>query len=69
MRLLMKRRCKAKDKVVWVIFGRFVAGIAAVLWLARWFVRLLPRAVGGEGVFAWSELAAHTYRIVERRDK
>jgi hypothetical protein len=46
--------------------GRLVAGFVVLLWLARWFVRLMPRAVGGEGVYAWSELAERAYRVVGR---
>jgi len=66
----MKRACKAgRLVVVWRIIGRVAAGVVAILWLASWFVRLMPRAVGGEGVFAWSELAGRTYRMVERRNK
>lgn len=62
----MKAGCKAKRSVVWEIVGRLAAGVMVLLWLARWFVRLMPRAVGGEGVYAWSELAERAYRAVDR---
>jgi len=66
----MKRACKAgRQVVVWSIISRLAAGVVVILWLWRWFARLMPRAVGGEGVFAWSELAGRTYRMVERRNK
>ena len=45
---------------------RLVAGVMLLLWLARWLVRLMPRGVGGEGVYAWTELAERTYRAMDR---
>lgn len=65
----MKRCCRAgRHVVVWSIIGRLAAGVVAILWLASWFVRLMPRAVGGDGIFAWSELAARTSRMVDRQE-
>lgn len=65
----MKAGCKTRRIVGWRMLGRMVAGVLALLWFARWFVRLMPRAVGGEGVYAWSELADRTYRVVDRWDR
>jgi hypothetical protein len=62
----MKVACKATRNVVWATVARFLAGLMALLWLARWFVRLMPRVLGGEGVYAWAELVERTYRAVER---
>jgi len=63
----MKVACKARRNVAWSTIARLVAGVMVLLWLARWFVRLMPRAVGGDGVFAWAELAEQTYyRVVNR---
>ncbi len=62
----MKGPCKAKRPVVWAIMGRLAAGIMVLAWLARESVRLLPRAVGGEGVYAWAEWAERLYRAAAR---
>lgn len=62
----MKRPCKGKCNVVWATVGRLAAGMMALIWLTKWFVRLMPRAVGGEGVYAWADLAERTYRTTER---
>jgi len=62
----MKVACKARQNVVWPTVARLVAGVMVLLWLARWFVRLMPRAIGGDRVFAWSELAERAYRAVNR---
>lgn len=62
----MKVACKARRNVVWATVARFVAGLMALLWLARWFVRLMPRVLGGEGVYAWADLAERAYRTVTR---
>jgi len=65
----MKDGCNPKRNVLWVTVRRLAAGAMVLLWMARWFVRLMPRAIGGEGVYAWSELAVRTYRVVERWEK
>lgn len=63
----MERACKAKrNVVVWAMVRRLAAGFMVLCWLARWGLRLMPRAVGGEGLYAWAELAERTYRRLER---
>ncbi len=62
----MKGPCKAKRPMVWAIISRLATGIMVLTWLAREGVRLLPRAVGGEGVYAWAEWAERAYRATNR---
>lgn len=62
----MKVPCKARRNVASSMAVKLIAGVMVLLWLARWFVRLMPRAVGGDGVFAWADLAERTYRAVSR---
>lgn len=60
----MKGIRKSRQGLVLPMLTNMIAGIMVVLWLAQWFVRLMPRAVGGEGIFAWADLAERTYRLV-----
>jgi len=62
----MKVSCTGSRNLVMETIKRLIAGVVLLLWLARWFTRLMPRAVGGEGVYAWSDLAERAYRVVDR---
>lgn len=62
----MKVPCKARRNVIWAMVAGLAAGVAVLLRLTCWAVRLMPRAVGGDGVFAWAELAERTCRVVRR---
>lgn len=62
----MKGIRKSRQGLVLTMLTNMIAGIMVVLWLAQWFVRLMPRAVGGEGIFAWADLAERTHQLVNR---